>query len=373
MNEENGMKRCSRRHSQMKRLIISLAIFACTGLAQSGSGGSGQPAAVGRGAPGMSSNPKSNEQNKVDIDRFIGYPANSPVHLSHATLLTHSILKAGDPYTPGARGAVLEYRKDLSTATLLPQNRTPLLTFPDEFFFFVQNGDGRLDDGKHSWDLHQNLAILIPPNVPHRFINTSDKPLNMIMLTWTAAGTPKNEILVRDINLLPYCEENAHWNNTSKCIFGVNDGLMRGERIYAVMLQPWAMSQPHSHALGTEEIWTKLTPGTLVMLLGSELREFSESAAYLVPPTGVTEHANLNLSQDKVEWFLYVARGPAGPSQGNSQTITSAPNTTAAGVNANVSSAGSPNAGRGGFANNPNIIRDQASVDAATIAGKPLR
>ena len=96
----------------------------------------------------------------MDIDRFIGYPMNSPVHLSHATLLTHSILKAGDPYTSGARSAVLEYRKDLSTATLPGHNRTPLLTLPDEFFFFVQNGEGRLDDGKQSWDLHEGLALL---------------------------------------------------------------------------------------------------------------------------------------------------------------------------------------------------------------------
>lgn len=71
---------------------------------------------------------------------------------------------------------------------------------------------------------------------------------------WTAAGTPKSDIIVRDINLLPYREENPHWNNTSKVIFGVNKGLMQGERIYVVMLQPWAASQPHTHDPGTEEI-----------------------------------------------------------------------------------------------------------------------
>lgn len=45
------------------------------------------------------------------------------------------------------------------------------------------------------------------------------------------------------------------------------------------------------------------------MLIGSELREFPQNAAYLVPPTGVTEHANLNLSKDRVDWWLYLARG----------------------------------------------------------------
>src|SRR5262245_29654614 len=125
---------------------------------------------------------RSNEVAGVDIDRFIGFAENSPVHLSHGTLLTHSILRAGDPYNPGPTGAVLEYRKDLSVATLLGWNRTPLSTLPEEFFFYVKGGQGTLDDGKMYWDLHEGIAILAPPNVPHRFINTSsDKPLAMIM------------------------------------------------------------------------------------------------------------------------------------------------------------------------------------------------
>jgi mannose-6-phosphate isomerase-like protein (cupin superfamily) len=363
----------------MKRLFLCMAAIACAALAQQGPGGQDQPGQRpqgqrGRGGP-PPANSRSNEQAGVNIDRFIGYAGNSPVHLSHATLLTHNILKAGDPYSPGATGAVLEYRKDLSTATLLGHNVTPIVTLADEFFFYVQNGEGRLDDGKQAWDLREGAAILVPPNAPHRFTNTSDKPLNMIMLTWTAAGTPKSEIIVRDVNLLPYCEENAHWNNTSKCIFGVNDGLMQGERIYAVMLQPWAASQPHSHGPGTEEIWTKLSPGTAVMLIGSELREYPENAAYLVPPTGFTEHSNLNLSKDRVDWWLYVARGRG--QAGNLVTGAGTPGGIAA--NATPSPEAPPavtapgGGGRGGFARNPNIIRDQASTEAANVRSKPLK
>ena len=69
-------------------------------------------------------NDRSNEMAGVDIDRFIGFAENSPVHLSHGTLLTHSILREGDPYSPGPNGAVLEYRKDVSVVTLLARNRT---------------------------------------------------------------------------------------------------------------------------------------------------------------------------------------------------------------------------------------------------------
>ena len=361
----------------MRRTLI-LTLLAATSLTRLAWSQAPAPQATpnngGRGAAGPA-NVRSNEQAGVDIDRFIGYPVNSPVHLSHGTLLTHSILKAGDPYQPGPSGAVLEYRKDLSTATLLGKNSTPLSTLADEFFFYVKSGEGRLDDGKQSWDLREGIAILVPPNVPHRFVNTSDQPLNMVMLTWTAAGAPKSELLVRDVNKLGYCEENAHWNNTSKCIFSAADGLFQNERMFVVMLQPWAASQPHTHGPGTEEIWTKLTPGTATMLIGSELREMPENSAYLVPPTGYTEHSNLNLSKDKVEWWLYVARGSAAPRGGNGAVTSAAP-----GRGPNVAAANAPdagqapaangNAGRGGRGANPNISRD---VQQATIAGKPLK
>jgi len=325
----------------MKRSFWIALCFAFVAMAQSAS----TPGAGAQAPRG------SNEQDKVDVDRFMGYPSNKTVHLSHGTLLTHSILRAGDPYEPGPQGAVLEYRKDLSTATLMPNSRTPLSTLPDEYFFYIKSGQGRLDDGKQYWDLRENTAILAPPSVPHRFINTSDKPLSMIMLTWPGGPDAHKELIVRDVNLLPWCEENAHWNNTSRCVFSAADGLLQGERIYLVMLQPWAVSQPHSHGHGTEEIWTKVTPGTTIALLGSELREMPEDSAYLVPPTGITDHSNINTSKDRVEWWIYVARGPA-PAPGATTT------------------AGRGGRGGGRGAANPNLSRD---VTEATVAGKPLQ
>ncbi len=289
-----------------------------------------------------------NEKEGVSVDRFLGQPKNSPVHLSHGTLLTHEILGAGDPNNPGPQGRVLEYRKLLATADLLPGSQTPLETYPDAYFFYVKSGQGRLDDGKQYWDLRADIAILVPPGVAHRLINTSqDAPLKLLMLQWTAGPDAKHELIVRDSRLLSWCEENAHWNNTSRCIFGAADGLLQGERIYTVMLQPWAVSQPHSHTPGTEEVWTKITPGTIPILIGSDLREMDQDEAYLVPPTGKTDHSNINVSKDKVEWWLYFARGPQRPNTPpRPQTIPSA------------------------FASNPNLSRD---TQAATIAGRPLK
>src|SRR3954449_8952430 len=70
----------------------------------------GRGASGGRGGGAPATNVRSNEQIGVNIDRFIGNPVNAPAHLSHGGLITHSILTAGNPYEPGAPGAVLEYR-----------------------------------------------------------------------------------------------------------------------------------------------------------------------------------------------------------------------------------------------------------------------
>jgi mannose-6-phosphate isomerase-like protein (cupin superfamily) len=337
----------------MRRIVFTTVFVAVSCWAQ---GNGGTPAlAPGAQAPGAAQpgrgGPRrpSNEQLGIDIDRFIGYPVAKTAHLSHGTLLTHTILKAGDPYKPGPQGAVLEYRKELAAVTLLPGSETPLSTLPDAYFFYVKSGEGRLDDGKQYWDLREGTAILAPPNVPHKLTNTSkEKELSMIMLQFTGAPEARHELVVRDVPKLPWCEENAHWNNASRCVFSAADGLLQGERIYLVMLPPWAASEPHSHGPGTEEIWTKVTPGNAVMLLGSELRDMPENTAYLVPPTGTLDHSNLNLSKDKTEWWIYVARGPA-PAPGTA-----------------------PGGGRGGRGGNgnPNLSRD---TTAATVAGKPLK
>jgi len=347
-------------------LFLGAICFVQSGLAQApgapAAGGAPNAAAgAGRGGGAGNAVHGSNETDGTDIDRFIGYPANKVIHISHGTLLTHEILRNGDPYTAGPQGAVLEYRKALSTATLMPLSRTPLSSLPDAYFFYIKSGEGRLDDGRQSWNLRPNMAILAPPNVPHRFINTTDKPLEMIMLTFTGGPDAKNELIVRDVNLLPWCEENAHWTNESRCVFGTADGLIQGERIYLVMDPPFSTNQPHSHGKGTEEIWVRVSSGTGVVMLGGELRELPEGAAYLVPPTGITDHSNLNLSKTNTDWWIYIARGPASGGAGGGRG------------GANVNAAAGPGGGGrggGGRAANPNISRDTTE---ATVAGTPLK
>jgi mannose-6-phosphate isomerase-like protein (cupin superfamily) len=373
-------------------LFIGAVCFVQSGFAQAPAPAPGAAPAAGQNAPGGGGQGGrggggnavhgSNETDGTDIDRFIGFPTNKTVHISHGTLITHEILRNGDPYSPGPQGSVLEYRKALSTATLMPLSRTPLSTLPDAYFFYIKSGEGRLDDGKQSWDLKPNIAVLAPPNVPHRFVNTSDKPLQMVMLTFTGGPDAKKELTVRDVNLLPWCEENAHWTNESRCVFGTADGLIQGERIYLVMDPPFSTNQPHSHGKGTEEIWVRVSSGTGLVLLGSELRELPEGAAYLVPPTGITDHSNINTSHTDTDWWIYIARGPANPGGGrgggniNAAAGGGAPGGAVANVGGGQGGGGGQGAGggRGGGGGrgpaNPNLSRDTTE---ATVNGKPLK
>jgi mannose-6-phosphate isomerase-like protein (cupin superfamily) len=329
-----------------------------------------QPAPQGRGGGGGGGERPTNERSGVQIDQFIGHPLNSTGHLSHGGLLTRAILRHGNPNVPGPPGAVLEHRTQLATALLQPQSSTALLTLGEQFLFQVTGGRGRLDDGTNYWELREGISVLVPPGVPRRFTNTFDAPLEMVMLEWPANERARKDILVRDVNLMPYCEENVHWNNMSKCIFGAEDG-MTG-RVLIVMSLPFTMASPHPHTPGTEEFWTNISPVSAILLLGSELREIPQYSAFLAPPNGSTWHAQINTSKSEVARWLYVAGGtPPSAGRGGGAAQATAP--PPAGATPPVAQA--PAAGRGrGAGGNPNLLnRDPAAIERATVKGIPLQ
>jgi hypothetical protein len=194
----------------------------------------------------------------------------------------------------------------------------------------------------------------------------------MVMVEWPANAIARKDILVRDVALLPFCEENAHWNNMSKCVFTQADG-MTG-RVLLVMLLPMTMAAPHPHVFGTEEVWTKITPGTSLTLLGSELREMPQYSSFLAPPNGITWHAQVNTSKTQVEMWLYVAGAgnTGGRGQGGGTPTTSqAPAQPAAPAAPVAAAAGGRGGGRG--TPNPNLSRDPAVVNQANVKGTPLK
>jgi mannose-6-phosphate isomerase-like protein (cupin superfamily) len=302
--------------------------------------------------------PPSNMQTGVSIDRYVGDATKSPSRQWHNVMFTQNLLRQGnpDPTTPGDPGAVLRYNKSLDLATLPARNITPLTQLPDQFILYVESGEGRLDDGKQYWDLHEGIAILMPPQAMHRFTNTGAEPLKMLVLTCTMDNvTPRKDILVRDTNLMAMTEQNVHWSNMSKYVFLGPDGISEQDHVLLVYMGPMTIAGPHAHTPPQEEIWTKVTDGPSLMQVGNEIRNWTPNMAVLAPPNGKTVHAASNLSPDKIQYWFYFGR-----LNFPNQTQPAPPRPPAA-----PQAAGAP--ARPG----PNPFIAQAAA-RSTVAGKPL-
>lgn len=262
----------------------------------------------------------SNQESGVDIDRFMGYP-NAAFTKIFNGLATRSMLRAGDPYSPGPSGNVLEYRDDLSLATLEGHYETGVITAPQIFFYYVQDGVGRLDSGPgtKAWDLHKGVGVLIAPNAKHRFLNTEGKPLSMISLSWTKnqGMTVKQPIKVVDSDTVPLSANRAHWVHSAKAMFGMEDGV--NITISPIYFPPVSYGGPHAHLKGVEEIWVKVGPETGYAMLGSELRRIDGTGAFLAPPNGLTVHSSVNTT-DQPQIWLYLSRRIPGAGPGANAT-----------------------------------------------------
>jgi mannose-6-phosphate isomerase-like protein (cupin superfamily) len=326
----------------MKTMVLTLALAAAAASA------SAQPAPAAGGppvAPAVIREPPSNIQLNVDVDRFIGYASQSPVRISRETIMTRAILTPGDPSVPGPNGATLRYRKQVVLGMMQPGEATPISTMPEQQVIYIQSGQARIDDGTSFWDVKPGFTVLIPPNQGHRFTNTGEDQLSMIMMeSLPKAGLAAVPgIVVRDANKMMYIEQGAHWNNLSKAPFAD-----LGERFLLVYLAPMSIAGPHAHTPETDEGWVKFTDGPTLMQLGSELRSWPINAGIIAPNNGQTVHAAINNSNRIQGWFYFASTGPTAP-------LTPAQAAALPGNNP-------PRA-------NPAIL--QATL-ASTVAGRPL-
>ncbi len=253
--------------------------------------------------------PPSNEAAGIAVDRYVGDAARSTPHIWRDVIYTRSILKEGDPDNPPANGAALYYHKEIAYAEMPASNATTLAAVPQQVMLYVESGNARLDDGKNFWMLKAHSAVLIPPNQVHRLVTGDGAPLRMIMLTRILEPEvkPRDGILVRDVDALAMTERNVHWSNFAKYVFLGADGLYPTDHMYIVYMAPRTIAGAHAHTPGQEEAWVKVTDGSAVMQLGSEIRPWPINSGFVAPPNGKTVHAAINLSDETQAWF-YISR-----------------------------------------------------------------
>ena len=260
----------------------------------------------------------SNQVTGIDIDRFIGDPYKAFTRVTNGGLNARTMLSHGDPYNPGPNGAVLEYRDDLSLATLEAHFETAVYESPAIHFFYVQGGEGSIDSGPGttSFKLRNGTGVLVGPRVKQRFVNTGDKPLSMIMMSWTDNDgmTGPSRILTVDTLSKPFGTGRAHWVHMAKGMFNSADGI--NTTMSAIYFPPMSYGGPHAHIKGVEEIWVKVGADEGYAILGSEIRKIVGTGAFLSPPNGKTYHSSMNLSPDSPSIWLYISRrapGQQGP------------------------------------------------------------
>lgn len=251
--------------------------------------------------------PASNRAVGVPIDRFIGSWRNSEPVANHGNLVERAILNAGDPYNPGPPGAVLEFHKKFSLATLPGGARTEASRHEEQEVLYIEQGEGRIESSEYYWPLRAGYGVLIPPQTEHVLVNESKEAMTMLVLTdlLEPEANRGKGILVRNSAELPYAEKSAHWSYFAKLLFGPKDGTHSRTKILIVDMFPMTIGAPHPHIPHWEEVWCKLPPGSSYAFLGSEVREQGPNEAFVVPPNGKTVHSVVDLSDRPMSWFYF--------------------------------------------------------------------
>ena len=270
----------------VRRILASLAIVLCAGLAEAQTTG-----------------------NRIDL--YFGDWHASPPRTTQGSLVERDIFTRGDPQNPAHQGAVLRFINSYTYATLAPHTSTKATRLDgQQEIYFVDSGRGIAKAAGQAVELYRNIAVLIPTNLEFTLSNTGDQPLTMYVISDpTPAGfRPNSTMLVRDENKIPITSSDGLWDHIVKTLFVTADGLGTLQSILTVTLDPLTMGKPHlvDHD-DIEEVWTALD-GASLAFVGNTLRKQTPGMAFYHIPDNKTPHTNINQNEDAQVRFLYFAR-----------------------------------------------------------------
>ena len=243
------------------------------------------------------------------IDMFISGYKEHMQYSSHGTLLERDMFthNEGDATRPTDRGSVLKYLDRFTFAMLVEGDRTAPTTLTDtQELFYIVEGEGTVTGGGKTHMLYPGVAFMVPKGLEFTMQNSLNEPMTMYLVAEKVdeSFTPVKNIVWRDENVEPYHTTNAHWVNSNKWLIRKEQGLSKIGLFLTVTIKPDTFAQPHSHDLGTEEIWAALD-GSVTFLLGKQLRTMHPGEAHLIPPDSKTPHANFNQGDKEVK-MLYI-------------------------------------------------------------------
>ncbi len=250
-----------------------------------------------------------NSETDPDIDLYISHWSQSMPRHTHGSLIERDILTKGDALNPPRHGAVLEYLNRYAYGTLQPGNATlPVKLDGEQELLYIVSGSGFITSKNETHSLHSGICVFIPEGVEFFMKNNGNVPLNMyVVVEPVPAGfVPRKNIAIKDENKIQFNTTVGHWSYQEKDFFLKGDGLATIHGICTLTMDPMTIGHPHFHRKGCEEIWTTVS-GQNIAFLGKEIRRQPSGTAYMIPPDGKTNHANINPSDTEPVVMLYVS------------------------------------------------------------------
>jgi mannose-6-phosphate isomerase-like protein (cupin superfamily) len=243
----------------------------------------------------------ANPETDVDVPMFIGDARQADPRTEYGNLVFLDMLtplQSGDPLRPSSQGAVLQYMKAVSQASLAPgltaRGRAPA---GDRQVFYMSAGSGAITVNGNSHALREGMGFTLTSDFDFELVNSGSEPMQFYV-RWETL--PDDYRLTGDIIFYDRFANDrrvgSHWSHI--CNGGPNG-------FNFCTIAPRTMPHPHSHA--NEEVWIALR-GTTILTLGKHMTEMQPGQAYRIPPTGLTAHSNINLADEPAQ-FLFV--GPA--------------------------------------------------------------
>lgn len=249
-----------------------------------------------------------------DVDLFIGHWRDAYPRIAHGNLYLRDLLTgltSADPVKPIRKGAVLQNAAAISHAMLEPgatAHRVAGEPADAAQHFIVTSGTGQIDIGGMNILLSRGKAFTLAPGRDFRLTATGEQYLGLYVVT-ERAGAPATAPDAPSFTLAEWPRAKAtttDWHNQTRAI-AMPAGAGGRVAIAHVTLAPMAMSRPHSVPPGTEETWIALDDVTV--LIGKQLRQLRAGTAFKVPATGITAHANINVTAKPAQ-FLHIVTRP---------------------------------------------------------------
>ena len=247
-----------------------------------------------------------------DVDMFMNHWRDGYPRVEHGNIYTRDMLTAAegsDPLHPVRKGAVLTAATAVSYGMLEPRSSAHHIAGElkgVQETFIVHSGTGTLTVDGQKADLSKDMAFIITPDMDFKLTATGDKYMTFYFVTEKipAGVTPKNTLQVVDHRNAP--QTTNAWVDKERPLVTKADGLVQFPALIQVEQPTMTMARPYSADANTEEIWIA-TDGDVDMLFGKELRKVPAGTAYRIPSTGITAHANINISGQPAG-FIYMVK-----------------------------------------------------------------